>query len=313
MCLVAIGLSHPAAPAHLLERAAVPAEDLPRLVDELLSSDDVAEALVLSTADRVEVYAVVDALHAGIADVCAVLAGRAGCEVDDLTGRVVLHYASAAVEHLLLVAAGLASTGVDVAANLGHLEDAYAAAGERGAVGGVLRELTLPALRVGRRVRDEALLLTGGPQVEGGRGPTIRSVLAARDRAARSTLDRDVSPRLTAEDVDRHVATAESADGACTVALRQRAAAVVDAEVLRLNARLQALPDGIRTELVDDARPLGGAPLRTRTVGVEVLARHPDPDAHVEALRALLTLAPRGPVEDAGRPSPVDPFRRPAA
>jgi glutamyl-tRNA reductase len=152
MNLLVVGVSHRTAPMGVLERAAVNADDAPELLDELLGAEDVAEVLVLSTCNRVEVYAAVDSLHGGLADVSAVLTRHAGL---DLTEHRFVHCSDSAVEHLFLVAAGLDSVAVGEAQIQGQLRSAYATASAAGAVGSRLHPLVQRALHVGRRTQAE--------------------------------------------------------------------------------------------------------------------------------------------------------------
>ena len=62
MSVLVVGLSHRSAPVELLERAAVAADEIPKLLDEMLRGSHVTEVMMLSTCNRIEVYAVVDAL-----------------------------------------------------------------------------------------------------------------------------------------------------------------------------------------------------------------------------------------------------------
>ncbi|WP_214405877.1 glutamyl-tRNA reductase, partial [Pseudonocardia lacus] len=152
MSVIVVGLSHRSAPVDVLERAAVGPHDVPKLLDELLHHPHVSECLLLSTCNRIEVYAVVDAFHGGLGDISAVLARHAGTPVTELTEHVYVHYAGSAVQHMFAVAAGLDSMVVGEAQILGQLRTAYAAADEAGTVGRSLHELAQHALRVGKRV-----------------------------------------------------------------------------------------------------------------------------------------------------------------
>jgi glutamyl-tRNA reductase len=165
MSLLAVGLSHRTAPISALERAAVGADDLPKLLDELLGCENVAEALLLSTCNRVEVYAVVDSFHGGLADVSAVLARHGGWDVTDLAGHLVVNHDCSAVEHLFLVAAGLDSMVVGEAQILGQLRAAYQTAGDLGTAGPVLHGLVQQALRVGKRAHAETGIDAAGASV----------------------------------------------------------------------------------------------------------------------------------------------------
>jgi glutamyl-tRNA reductase len=165
MSLLAVCLSHRTAPLAVLEQAAVGADDVPRLLDELLGRENVAEALVLSTCNRVEVYAEVDSFHGGLADVSAVLARHGGWDIDDLAGHLVEHHGASAVEHLFLVAAGMDSMVVGEAQILGQLRAAYARAGDLGTVGRVLHELVQQALRVGKKAHATTGVDAAAPSV----------------------------------------------------------------------------------------------------------------------------------------------------
>ena len=163
--MLAVGLSHRTADIRDLERASVGSDELAKLLADLLGSGHVGEALVLSTCNRVEVYAVVDAFHGGLSEVTAVLARHAGEDPAVLCERLYVHYASAAVQHLFSVTAGLDSMVVGEAQVLGQVRAAYAAAREFGSVGSTLHELVQSALRAGKRVHAETGIHRAGVSV----------------------------------------------------------------------------------------------------------------------------------------------------
>jgi glutamyl-tRNA reductase len=153
--VLAVGMSHRTAGVRELERASVGTADLGKILDEILRCQDVTEAVLLSTCNRVEVYAVVETFHGGVSDLTGVLSRHAGTDATDLGRSLYVHYAAAAVEHLFSVAAGLDSMVVGEAQILGQLRTAYAAADAAGTVGRALHELIQQALRVGKRVHSE--------------------------------------------------------------------------------------------------------------------------------------------------------------
>ena len=65
MSILLFGVSHRSAPVSVLEQLSIDEPDQVKIVDRVLQSSLVTEAMVLSTCNRVEVYAVVDAFHAG--------------------------------------------------------------------------------------------------------------------------------------------------------------------------------------------------------------------------------------------------------
>nr|WP_205861062.1 glutamyl-tRNA reductase [Planosporangium flavigriseum] len=163
--MLVVGVSHRTAGVPLLERLAVTADQIPQLLTRLLAQEYVGEALVLSTCNRVEVYAAVSAFHGGLSDIGAVLAERAGCSVADLAPHLYVNYDSDAVRHAFRVAAGLDSMVVGEAQILGQLRDAYAVATEHSTAGRLLHELTQQALRVGKRAHAETDIDRAGQSV----------------------------------------------------------------------------------------------------------------------------------------------------
>ncbi|CAN5365368.1 glutamyl-tRNA reductase [soil metagenome] len=155
MSLLVVGLSHRSAPVPLLERASIGPDDVPKALHELLRSEHIAEVLVLSTCNRIEIYADVERFHGGVNDVSALLARHAGLDVVDLGAHLYVHYEDAAVRHLFAVASGLDSMVVGESQVLGQVRLAYAIARAEAAVGRVLHELCQQALRVGKRVHAD--------------------------------------------------------------------------------------------------------------------------------------------------------------
>ena len=87
MNLLTVGLSHLSAPVRVLERAAIGADDVGKVLDELLGREHISEAFVVSTCNRVEVYAVAETFHGGLDDVTAVLSRHAGAEFAELADQ----------------------------------------------------------------------------------------------------------------------------------------------------------------------------------------------------------------------------------
>src|SRR5581483_7739049 len=179
MSLLVVGLSHRSAPVDVLERVAVSAADAGKVLSQLLEREHVAEALLLSTCNRVEVYAVVTAFHGGLADITDVLAGQSAVALDELSDHLYVHYAAAGVEHLFSVAAGLDSMVVGEPQILGQLRSAYAGAEQAGSVGRALHEVVQQALRAGKRVHAEAGIDAAGASVVSAALAAVAAELAA--------------------------------------------------------------------------------------------------------------------------------------
>jgi glutamyl-tRNA reductase len=175
MSVVVVGLSYRTAPVAVLERAAVAAADVGKTLDELQRAESISEVLLLSTCNRVEVYADASRFHPAVADVTSVLARHSGLSVAELSEHLYVHFAEAAVEHMLAVAAGLDSMVVGESQILGQLRQSYALGRETGSVGTVLHDLAQTALRVGKRVHADTGIDRAGASV----------VSVALDHAAR--------------------------------------------------------------------------------------------------------------------------------
>src|ERR1700747_865502 len=131
----------------------------------MLQSPLVTEAMVLSTCNRVEVYAVVDAFHGGLSVIGQVLSEYSGMSMGDLTKYAYVRYAEAAVEHLFAGASGLDSAVVGEQQVLGQVRRAYAKAEPQQTVGRVLHEMAQRALSVGKRVHTETGIDAAGASV----------------------------------------------------------------------------------------------------------------------------------------------------
>jgi glutamyl-tRNA reductase len=153
--VLVVGLSHKSAPVATLERAAVGGDALGKLLHDVAHLPDIAEAFVISTCNRVEVYAEVHRFHGAVNGVCELLARHSGIAPVELTGTLYVHYEDGAVQHLLAVASGLDSMVVGEDQILGQVRTALKLAGEHGTLGRSLRDLGRLALRTGKRARAE--------------------------------------------------------------------------------------------------------------------------------------------------------------
>ena len=184
MKLLVVGASYRTAPVATLEQLAVPPADLTRTLDRLVAQPYVSEAALVSTCNRVEVYAAVSGFHGGLGDICAVLAEQAGCQPAALASHLYVHYDTAAVDHVFRVASGLDSMVVGEAQILGQLRDAYHWASGADSAGRLLHELMQQALRVGKRAHSETGIDRAG-----------QSVVTAALELAAGHLDGDLADR----------------------------------------------------------------------------------------------------------------------
>ncbi|MFE9566215.1 glutamyl-tRNA reductase [Streptomyces sp. NPDC006487] len=155
MSLLVVGLSHRSAPVSVLERASLAADAKVKLLHDTLAAEPAAEAAVLATCNRIELYADVDKFHAGVAELSTLLAQHSGVALEELTPYLYVHYEDRAVHHLFSVACGLDSMVVGEGQILGQIKDALALGQELHTAGRLINDLFQQALRVGKRAHSE--------------------------------------------------------------------------------------------------------------------------------------------------------------
>lgn len=165
MNLLSIGASYRTADVAVLERLSIPEAEIPRLLQKLVAQPYVSEAVLVSTCNRVEVYAAVSGFHGGLGDICNVLAQHSGIPATDLAAHLYVHYGEAAVRHSFQVSSGLDSMVIGEAQILGQLRNAYHSATESDTLGRLLHELMQQALRVGKRAHAETGIDKAGQSV----------------------------------------------------------------------------------------------------------------------------------------------------
>jgi glutamyl-tRNA reductase len=154
MKLLITGVSHKTAPVEVRERLAFREESLPAALADL-RSHGVAEAVILSTCNRVEITVTAEDHSDPRAIVDAFLADRKAVSAGDIGPQIYRHEDREAIHHLFRVAASLDSMVVGEPQILGQLKAAYATAKDCGAVFGWLDGLMTRTFGVAKRVRSE--------------------------------------------------------------------------------------------------------------------------------------------------------------
>lgn len=181
MSVVVLGLSHRGTPVGVLERVALTPEAVDKLLVDAVASPHVAEAVVLGTCNRVEVYADVSRFHGAVDDLTRLLARHSGLSQSELTPYLYVRYEDGAVAHLFSVVCGLDSMVVGETQILGQVKTALRAAQDAETAGPVLNPLLQHALRVGKRAHTETDL--------GREGRSVVSAAFARAVQAVGSLD----------------------------------------------------------------------------------------------------------------------------
>jgi glutamyl-tRNA reductase len=156
MHIVVVGLSHKTAPVEVREKLAVPESRLGEALTRLCSYSGVREGLLLSTCNRVEVYAVVDEIEAGYGRIQEFLAdAHFSVSSEQLTPHLYWHSGDRAIGHLFRVAASLDSMIIGESQILGQLKDAFEVALTHKTTSVILNKVVKKAISVAKRVRTE--------------------------------------------------------------------------------------------------------------------------------------------------------------
>jgi glutamyl-tRNA reductase len=154
MLIAVAGMSHRSAPIEVREQVAFAPCAARSFLRRLKGDGTVAEAVLLSTCNRTELYAVVEDEGAR-ARLFDALAAEKGVERDLLERHAYWLVGDEAVRHLYRVASSLDSMVVGEAQILGQVREAYRAATEELCAGPILNRLLHTSLRVGKKVRTE--------------------------------------------------------------------------------------------------------------------------------------------------------------
>ncbi len=135
MAVIVIGVNHRTMPLDQFERMTLDASRLPKALADVCSRANITEAVVLSTCNRTEVYAVAERFHGAYSDIRDFLAEHAFMAPEEFADHLYVHYDDGAVRHLFSVAAGLDSVVVGETEILGQVKSAWELARAEGAAG----------------------------------------------------------------------------------------------------------------------------------------------------------------------------------
>lgn len=175
--LAVIGLSHRTSPIALRERLAVSGQVLMEELSSLAAEAGLEDALLLSTCNRVEIYAGIDGVET-LTRVRRWLERKAG---EPIEGYLYEHRGPSAVRHVFRVASSLDSMVVGEPQILGQVKEAYAAAKACGALGGLLDRCFTQAFGVAKRVRSETDIAAGSVSVSSIAGDLAKKIFGDLD------------------------------------------------------------------------------------------------------------------------------------
>ncbi|MBC7545127.1 MAG: glutamyl-tRNA reductase [Candidatus Sericytochromatia bacterium] len=161
MQLVVTGMSHRTAPVAVREQASIGADALGALSPVLMSGGTVLEALVLSTCNRIECYAIVEDVDQAVSHLQQALCDASGIAPELVTQYGYTYFNKRATQHLYRVAAGLDSMVLGEGEILSQIKQALASAQANNTTKTVLHALFQFAIEAGKRVRTETAISHG--------------------------------------------------------------------------------------------------------------------------------------------------------
>ena len=161
MHIVLVGLNHRSAPIELRERFAFRRDQLPGTLARLRNHVGLQEAAILSTCNRVEIYAAVPELNGTVARLHRFLSEHGGIELPGLAPRLYSYTEPQSIHHLFAVTSGLDSMVLGEGEILHQVKRAYEWARDAGATGKLFNALFQRALNAAKSVRSQTAIGRG--------------------------------------------------------------------------------------------------------------------------------------------------------
>ncbi len=165
MHIAVVGLSHRTAPVEIREKLSIPEQTMETSLQTLRGHEQVLEASILSTCNRLEIYTLVRHPELGISAVREFLSGHSGLATEALSPHLFAYHHHEAVDHLLRVSAGLDSLVLGEGQILSQVKKMMRLGQEHKSIGPILNRLLTQAVSTGKRVRSETNLSTGAVSV----------------------------------------------------------------------------------------------------------------------------------------------------
>jgi len=165
MNIIVVGLSHKTASIDIREKVAFASNRMERPLRDLVALPDISEGIIVSTCNRVEIYAATHDMAGGIARLKRFIADYHNIPLDVLEPHLYSHHGEAAIRHLFRVASSLDSMVVGEPQVLGQIKSAYGYAAEFKTSGIILNRFLHKAFSVAKRVRTETKIASSAVSV----------------------------------------------------------------------------------------------------------------------------------------------------
>jgi glutamyl-tRNA reductase len=181
MNIIVVGLSHKTAPVEIRERVAFAPTAMEKPLHALLALPAVSEGVIVSTCNRVELYAVSRDADAASAQLRRFLADYHQIPLEELEKHLYEHQGGEAIRHLFRVASSLDSMVIGEPQILGQIKTAYGYAAEYRTVGLILNRFLHKAFSVAKRVRTETDIASNAVSVSFAAVELARKIFGSLD------------------------------------------------------------------------------------------------------------------------------------
>lgn len=165
MNYIVVGLNHKTAPIHIREKVALTAQESEKTLSHMLTVPVIEEATVISTCNRVELYAVTQKPDEAKNIFFNIFEKLSHLTISDLQQHLYCKLDRAAVNHLFSVVSSIDSMVTGENQITGQVKEAYKLAHEKEATGVYLNKLFNRAFYVAKRVKSETELSQGNVSV----------------------------------------------------------------------------------------------------------------------------------------------------
>jgi glutamyl-tRNA reductase len=165
MNIIVVGLSHKTATVEIREKVAFSPNQIEKPLCELVALDEIVEGVIVSTCNRVEIYATTRDIAGGIARIKRFMADYHHLPFETLESHLYSYHSEAAIRHVFRVASSLDSMVVGEPQILGQIKTSYGYAAEYKSSGIILNRFLHKAFSVAKRVRTETKIASSAVSV----------------------------------------------------------------------------------------------------------------------------------------------------
>ena len=165
MNIIVIGLSHKTATVEIREKVAFSPNLIEKPLLDLIALDDIIEGVIVSTCNRVEIYATTRDIAGGISRIKRFMADHHRIPLESLEPHLYSYHSEAAIRHVFRVASSLDSMIVGEPQILGQIKTSYGYAAEYKTSGIILNRFLHKAFSVAKRVRTETKIASSAVSV----------------------------------------------------------------------------------------------------------------------------------------------------